>query len=78
MNLLGYAHCFTSIRISHIKDHLISVYQDRYATSIVAKYLDTFMVKTNTKFHKKNLPSDMIFDKADASTSGEQVDKLNR
>ena len=39
-----------------MKDHSISVDQARYATSIVAKYLDTATVKGskkiyNTKFH---------------------------
>ena len=36
VNFLGYAHWFMSIRISHLKDHSISVDQARYATSIVA------------------------------------------
>ena len=52
-----------------MKDHSISVYQARYATSIVAKYLDTETVKTSTKFYKTTLPSDMISTKADASIS---------
>ena len=37
VNSLGYAHWFMSIRISQMKDHSISVDQDRYDTSIVAK-----------------------------------------
>ena len=37
VNFLGYAHWFMSIRISHLKDHSISVDQARYSTSIVAK-----------------------------------------
>ena len=37
VNFLGYAHWFMSIRIYQLKDHSISVDQDRYATSIVAK-----------------------------------------
>ena len=41
MNFLRYAHCFVSIRISHMKDHSVFVDQDIYATSIVVKYLDT-------------------------------------
>ena len=45
VNYLGYAHWFMSIRISQLKDHSISVDQARYATSIVAKYLDTVTVK---------------------------------
>ena len=49
-----------------------------YATSIVAKYLDTATVKVSTKFYKTTLPADMIFAKEDVSTSGEQVEKLTR
>ena len=45
VNFLGYAHWFIFIRISQIKDHYISVDQDRYATSIVEKYLDTDTIK---------------------------------
>ena len=59
-----------------MKDHSISVDQSRYATSVVAKYLDTTKVKTSRKFYKTNLPSDMIFTKSDAYTSDEQVEKL--
>ena len=59
-----------------MKDHSISVDQDRYATSIVNKYLDTYMVKTSTKFYNTTLPYDMIFTKSDAYTSDEQVKKL--
>ena len=76
MNFLGYAHWFISIIISQMKDHSISVYQDIYATSIVAKYLNTDTVKTITKFYKTTLPSDMIFTKADVSTSDEKGDNL--
>ena len=54
LNFLGYAHCFMSIRISHMKDHSISVDQARYATSIVVKYLDTTTVKASTKFIRPN------------------------
>ena len=61
-----------------MKDYSISVDKDRYATSILAKYLDTATVKTITKFYKTNLPSVMILTKADASTSDEQVKKLTR
>ena len=75
---MGYAHWFMSIRISHTKDHYISVVQARYDTSIVAKYLDTDTVNISTKFYKTTFPSDMIFTKDDASTSDEQVDKLTR
>ena len=78
VNFLGYAHWFMSIVIFQIKDHSISVYQARYDTSIVAKYLDTATVKENAKFYKATLPSDMILTKDDTSTSDEQVDKLTR
>ena len=45
VNFLGYAHWFMSIRISQLKDHYISVDQARYATAVVAKYLDTAKIK---------------------------------
>ena len=61
-----------------MKDNSISVYQDRYATSIVAKYLDTAAVNTSTKFYYINLPYDMIFNRADATTSDGEVEKLTR
>ena len=61
-----------------MKDHSISVYQARYATSIVAKYLYTDTVKASKKFYKTILPSDMISTKDDTSTSDEQVEKLTR
>ena len=63
VNFLGFAHCFMSIRIPQLKDHSISVDQARYATSIVAKYLDTSTVKVSNKFYKTTLPYDMIFTK---------------
>ena len=63
VNFLGYAYWFMSIRISQMKDHSISVDQDIYATSIVAKYLDTATVKLSTKFYNTTLPADMIFTK---------------
>ena len=50
VKLLGYAHWFMSIRISQLK----SVDQDRYATSIVAKYLDTAIVKVGTNFTRQH------------------------
>ena len=50
VNFLGYAYWFMPIRIYHMKDHSISVYQARYDTSILAKYLDTDTVKISTKF----------------------------
>ena len=61
VNFLGYAHWLMSIRISHMKDHSISVDQDRYVTSIVEKYLDTVTVKAITRFYKTILPYDMIY-----------------
>ena len=66
------------IRIYQLKDHSISVDQDRYATSIVAKYLDTATVKVSNKFYKTTLTSDMIYTKEDVSTSDEQIEKLTR
>ena len=47
VKFLGYAHCFMSIRISQMKDHSISMDQDRYDTPIVEKYLDTDAVKSS-------------------------------
>ena len=63
VKIVGYAHWFMSIRISQMKDHYISVYQARYSTSIVPKYLDTVTAKTSKKFYKNTLPPDMIFTK---------------
>ena len=78
VNFLAYAHWFISIRISHMRDHSISVDQSRYATSIVEKWLDTSTVKSIKRFYNNTLPSDMIFTKYDTSTSDEQVEKLTR
>ena len=61
-----------------MKDHSISVDQARYATSVLAKYLDTETVNTSAKLYKTTFPSDMIFTKSDASTSDEQVKKFTR
>ena len=47
--------------------------QARYATSIVARYLDTATVKVSNKFYNTTLPADMIFTKDNVSTSDEQV-----
>ena len=69
LKFLGYAHWFISIRISQIKDPSISVDQDRYASYIVEKYLDTATIKENSKFHKTNLPYDIIFTKEYTSIS---------
>ena len=63
LNFLGCAHWFMSIRISQLKDRSISVGQAIYATSILAKYLDTATVKVSTNFQKTTLPADMIFTK---------------
>ena len=49
------------------------VYQARYATSVVVKYLDTVTVKVSKINYKTTLPSDMIFTKEYVSTSDEQV-----
>ena len=65
-------------RLSQIKDRSINVDQARYATSIFEKKVDTSTVKTSKKFYKTNLPSDLLFTKADTSTSDEQVEKLTR
>ena len=78
VNFLGYAHWFMSIRISQLKDHSISVDQARYATSVVAKYLDTATVKVSNNFYKTTFPYDMLFTKEDVSTSDEQVENLTR
>ena len=61
-----------------MKDYYISIDQDRYATSIVAKYLGTDTVKTSTRFYKTTFPYDVLFTKSDASTSDEQVEKFTR
>ena len=63
VKFLGYSHWFMSIRIYQLKDHSISIDQNRYATSIVAKYLDTDTVKVSTNFYKTTLPADIIFTK---------------
>ena len=78
MEFLGVVHWFMLIRISHIKDHYISVDKDMYATSIVAKYLNITIFKTSTMFYKTNLTSDIILLKADEYTSYEKVEKLTR
>ena len=78
LNFLRYAHWFISIIISQIKDCSIYVDQARYATSIVAKYLDTTTVKASKKFYNTTLTYDMIFNNTDTSTSDEQVEKLTR
>ena len=61
-----------------MKDHYISVYQARYATYIVEKYLDTVTVKTSAKFYKTTFPYDILFTKDYVSTSDEQVENFSR
>ena len=61
-----------------MKDNSIFVDQDRYATSIVAKYLYTATVKASTKFYKTTFPYDMIFTKSNTCTSDDKVEKLTR
>ena len=61
-----------------MKYHSISVDQARYATSIVEKYLGTATVKWSKNIYNTNLPSDMIINKADTSTSDKQVEKFAR
>ena len=68
MNFLVHAHWFISIRISQMKAHSIEVYHARYATSIVAKYLNNVTAKASTKFYNTTFTYDMIFTKANAST----------
>ena len=63
VSFLGYAHWFMSIRVYQLKDHSISVDQDRYAASIVAKYLDTATVKVRKTFYNNTFPADMIYTK---------------
>ena len=78
VNFLGYVHWFMSIIISQMRDISISAYQAIYATSIVAKYLDTATVEESKFFYKTTLPFDTIFTKSDTSTSDEKVEKLTR
>ena len=52
------------------------MYQARYATYIVDKYLDNATVKTFKTFYENTLPSDIIFTKADTSTSDYKVETL--
>ena len=59
----GYIHWFKSIRISQLRDHYISLDQAIYATSVVAKYLDTTRIKEDSKYHNTTLYHDMIFTK---------------
>ena len=61
-----------------MKDHSISVDQARYATYIVAKYLDTATVKTSIKFYNITFLYDMIFTKAGAYASDRKIEKSTR
>ena len=61
-----------------MKDHSISVDQARYATYIVAKYLNTVTFKTSKKLYKTTLSSYMIFTEADESTSNDKDDQLTK
>ena len=45
---------------------------------LLQKYWDTATVKRTTKFYNTTLPYDMIFAKADTSTSDYQAYKLTR
>ena len=78
VNFLGFSHWFMSIIIYQLKNHSISVDQARYATSIVANYLDTATFKISNKFYNTTLPTYMIFTKEDVSTSDEQIEKLTK
>ena len=53
------------------------MYHSRYAAYVVAKYLDTTTIKEKPRFHKTNLPHDMIFTKEDASNSDEKLEVLS-
>ena len=58
VKFVGYPHWFMSISISQLKNYLISVDQDRYATAVMSTYLDTATVQENSKFVR--LPCLMI------------------
>ena len=78
VNFFGYAHWFMSIRISQMTDHSIFVDQARYATSIVAKYLDTVTIKASKILYKTTFLYDMMFPKSNTCISDAQVNKLTR
>ena len=63
VTFLGYEHWYMSISTSKLKYHYISVLQDKYSTSVVAKHLDTATIKENSKFHMTTFPHDIIFTK---------------
>ena len=58
-----YAHWFMSIIISQLKYYSIPVYQDRYATAAMSKYLYTSRIKENSKFDKTALSHNMVVTK---------------
>ena len=76
--LLGICILVHVNKFFQMKDNSISVDGARYATSIVAKYLDTATVKASKTFYKTTFPPVMISTKEDVSTSDEQVEKLCR
>ena len=78
VNFLVYANWFMSIRISQMRDNSIYLDQARYATSIVAKYLDIATVNASTKFYKTTFTADMIFKREDVYTTDEQFEKLTK
>ena len=45
VDFLGYEYWFMSIIISQLRDHDISVYRARHATSVVSNYLETITIK---------------------------------
>ena len=73
VNFMGFSHWFIYISIFQLRCHSVSLYQDRYATYIVDRYLDTDTVKKGKKNYNNTLPSDMIFAKDYVSTSDEKV-----
>ena len=77
VNFLGYAHWFMSIKIPQLKYHYISVYQYRYATSLVENDIDTPIIRENSKFHKNTFPRDIIFTKEDYYNSYEKVEVMS-
>ena len=60
VNFLGYAYGFMSIIISQLKYHSVSLDQDIYVKSVVAKYLVTSKIRKKSKFYKTTLPHDVI------------------
>ena len=76
-NFLGRSYLFISNRIPQLKDHYISMDHIRYATSIVAKYLDTETIKENSNFHKTTLPHDNILTKEYASTRDSKLEVVS-